>query len=416
LLLDARHYVPVKKAVEEALALLPREPRIESVSARRAYGRVAALDVACRMDIPSLSSSHMDGYALRAEETCRASTEGAANFVVAGEVPAGQRPKRRLGNGEAMRVSTGSFLPVEANAVVPVEEAEVAGGRVSVKRAFPAGSHVYLVGQDFRKGSIVLKKGDSIRAQDVGLLIAIGVDRLKVYSRPRVAVLATGNEITNSIKASGGKVRNSHVPILLSLARELGCGVIDLGIAPDSLSAILGKLRKGLRSADLVLTIGGTSMGRLDLADGVVRKLNPQLLHHGIRMDRGRVAGLAIVSGRAVIMLPGPVQGAINAFVLLGLPVIQRLSGGRELVVRTKVRLSARWKARSKFADFAKVVYLRISGTGAAIEAEPIVGETESMSVLSGANAFLLVPEEVKTIEAGEEVDALLLPGFSFAH
>ncbi len=158
------------------------------------------------------------------------------------------------------------------------------------------------------------------------------------------------------------------------------------------------------------------SRGKLDLADGVVLRLGPQLLHHGIRMDRGRVAGLAVVNGKGLVMLPGPIQGAMNAFVLLGLPLIQRLSGRGEQVIRMKARLNRRWEARSRFADFTKVVYLKVSRSGAVIEADPIVGETESISVLSDANAFLVVPEEVRAIEAGQEVEALLLPGFSFSH
>ncbi|MDV3294026.1 MAG: molybdopterin molybdotransferase MoeA [Nitrososphaerales archaeon] len=414
MVLEISEYVPVNQAVGDALAKLS-PPSEERVNTKRAFGRVAAADTVCQSDIPPYSTSHMDGFALRAEDSAGATEARPARFEIVGVVEVGRRTKRRLAQGEAVRVATGSFLPEGADSVVPVEETRVSARRLSIRRSVPKGSFVFAAGGDVRKGTVLLRKGVTIRAQDVGLLIMLGVPEVRVFRRLRVAILATGNELTNSVNASSLKVRNSHVPVFLHMVRALGCEVEDLGIAPDKVGIVFSRLSRGIRNADLVLTTGGTSVGKLDLADHVVRRLKPQVLHHGIRMDRGRVAGLAVAKGKGVIMMPGPIQGAMNAFFLLGLPMIKKLSGKKDLGTSVMAKLTRRWEARRRFPNFTKVVYLRVLPTKTGVAAEPLIAETESISLLTESNAFAVVPEEVRILEAGHEVEAHLIPGFSFA-
>ena len=257
--------------------------------------------------------------------------------------------------------------------------------------------------------------GNEIRAQDVGLAVALGIGSLAVFRRPRVAILATGDELTDSMKGGKGKVRNSHVPILARLSEGCGCSVLSLGIAPDVPEEILSRIEDGLDQCDLVLTTGGTSVGTLDLAEDVVASLKPSVLFHGIRMDRGRVAGAAVVKRKPIVMMPGPIQGAVNAFLLLGLPMIRKISGRTDEELLVRARLGGNWEARRRFPNFTKVIYVRLSFGGPGPVAVPLTGETESMTTLTKSNAFVVVPEGTTSLKAGEEVDALLLPGFSFA-
>jgi molybdopterin molybdotransferase/putative molybdopterin biosynthesis protein len=131
-------------------------------------------------------------------------------------------------------------------------------------------------------------------------------------------------------------------------------------------------------------------------------------------MDRGRVAGVAAVRGKPIVMLPGPVQGAMNAFLLLALPLILRMTSGSNSSAFVRARLSTGWKARKKFQDFTKVLYVRLQRKGDGLLARPIVGDTESISVLTDSNGFVVVPERVRELQAGEEVSVRLLPGFSY--
>ena len=186
-------------------------------------------------------------------------------------------------------------------------------------------------------------------------------------------------------------------------------------IVPDSLKLMNNALKLALRTSDIVLTLGGTSLGERDLVEQTLRRISKKTrLIHGIKMDRGRVAGIAAVRGKPVVMLPGPVQGAMNAFLLLALPMILRMTPGPESRAFVKARLSTGWKARKKFQDFTKVLYVNLERKAEGLQARPVVGQTESISVLTNSNGFVLVPERIRELQAGEEVSVRLLPGFSY--
>ncbi|MDG6900641.1 MAG: molybdopterin molybdotransferase MoeA [Nitrososphaerota archaeon] len=410
---EISQYLSVREALSHALAELG-QPVPETVPVKRAFGRVAAANVVSSADVPAFSTSHRDGFAIRAEDSAGATEAKPSRFTLVGNIPLGRRPTKGLGKGEAVRVATGSFIPTGADAVVQVEDAKVVGGRLQVTREVPLGSYVFGAGEDVRKGKVVVKSGEVLRAQDVGMLVALAVREVKVWKKPMVAILATGNELTNSMSPSTNKTRNSHALVFVSMARALGCDVVDLGIAKDKVGVILGRLSRGLREADIVMMTGGTSVGKLDLADDVLSRLRPKVLCHGLRMDRGRVAGLAVVKGRGVVMMPGPIQGAMNAFILLGLPMIEKLSGRSAVRMTMGAKLTRRWEARKKFPNFTKVVYLRVFQSRTGVAAEPLAGETESMTLLTDSNAYAVIPEEITSLEAGREIDAHLLPGFSF--
>ncbi len=407
-------YVSVRLALEEVLTLMTKSRRTRTVIVRDAYGEVSAEEVRSPVDVPPFTVSRMDGFAIRSSDTARASEGTPAVLKIVDDVMLGQRPKVKIQSGEAARVATGSFTPQGTDAVVPVEEVSVRGSSIEVRRPAEREGHRFPAGADVREGSVAIRKGSRLRAQDIGLAISLGIRRVKVYRRPRVAILATGSELTDS-DLDGGKTRNSHGPFFAMVARAAGCEPVNLGIARDRKAEILAKLRKGLSSADLVLTTGGTSMGPFDLVDDAVRSLKPGALHHGIRMDRGRVTGVAVVRGKPVVMMPGPIQGALNAFVLFALPAIQAVSMAGDETIRVRARLTRRWEARRRYPDFTKVVYLKLTEGARGLEAEPLSAETESMSLLVRSTAVAVVPEEVRSMEAGQEVEAMLLPGVSFS-
>jgi len=326
-------------------------------------------------------------------------------------IPLGARPSHHLGIGEAARVATGSVLPAGADSVVPVEDGQAGSGVLLVPHEVSSGAFAFGAGEDVRKGKVVLRKGEAIRPQDLGMLVALGVGEVKVWKRPRIALLATGSELTNSATPEANKVRNSHAPVFLAMAAALGCDTFDLGIAPDKVGVILSRVKQALRKSDIVLTTGGTSVGKMDLADQVMAKIKPKVLYHGIKMDRGRVAGVGVAGGKGIVLMPGPIQGALNAFFLLGLPMVGKLSGRQSSGMTINANLTRRWEARKKFPHFTKVVYLRIFQSRGKTAAEPLAAETESMSLLTDSNAYMVVPEDVTSLEAGREVQAHLIPG-----
>jgi molybdenum cofactor synthesis domain-containing protein len=405
-------YEGVDKVLREVLAKTRVKRETEGVPSRQSYGRVAAKDILSPSDVPNQATSHMDGFAVLSDDLKGASQAAPVELRIVGEIGPVSRSGLKIGHGEAARVATGAPLPEGADTVVQAEQATVKGKRVSVGFAPYKGRWVFSRGHDLRKGAVVLRKGQRIRAQDVGRFLSLGFSRVWVYRKPMVAILASGSELTDSTPKKG-QIRNSHSPIFIELVRVLGCNPVDEGIAKDVPNQVSSKLRQALRRSDFVLTLGGTSVGRRDVVGKAVSRLHPDVSYHGIRMDRGRVAGFAAVKGKPVLMMPGPIQGAMNAFLLFGVPTIDLLTGATGSLLSVSARMKSEWKARDRFSGFTKVLYVGLQGERWDV-AEPVVGDTESMSVLTKANGFVVVPEEVTKIQVGERVEVRLMPGFSF--
>jgi len=409
-----REYTGVKEALRLVMARVRASEKIESIDTLQSYGRVLATDVVAPEDVPPASISHMDGYAVLSSDLSRATPSKPVTLEVVDATGPGDRSKRRLASGQAILVATGATLPAGADAVVPVESAEVEGGEVRVGLAQGQGEHVYKAGQDIRRGELILSEGNRIRAQDVGILVSLGFRKVRVRKRVTVTVLATGNELTPANRPRKGKKVESHSLIFLRLTEALGCATLDMGIVRDDPRALRTALSGALSMSDLVVTLGGTSAGRRDLVVGAVSSLRPDALVHGLRLDRGRVTGLASVRGKPVLMLPGPIQAAANAFLVVGVPIIRELARSKEATLSVPCVLGASWEARRRFSDFQKVVYVKLKAGHPAV-AEPMAGETESMKLLTEADGYFLVPENVKRLEMGSRVNVMLVPGFSFA-
>jgi len=407
-------YTGVKETLELVVLHIRAGMKTEHIYPLQSYGRVLAADVVAPEDVPKASTSHMDGYAVVSNDLRSATPSQPKVLMVVDATGPGDRSRHRLVSGQAILVATGAMLPAGADAVVPVESVEVKGRKVHVRSPSRKGEHVYKAGQDIRRGELILPEGHVIRAQDVGILISLGLRKVRVRKRVTVAVLATGNELTPSNRPRKDKNVESHSPIFLRLAQALGCSTLDMGIARDNPKALRNALVSAIAGSDFVVTLGGTSAGRRDLVVAAVSSLRPDILVHGLRLDRGRVTGLASVKGKPILMLPGPIQAAANAFLVVGVPIIRELGGSREAGLSVPSVLGSPWVARRRFSDFQKVVYVKLRAGPLAV-AEPIAGETESMKLLSDADGYFLVPENVRMLEKGDYVDVQLVPGFSFA-
>jgi len=411
-------------SLDDALLTLARElgPRSvpERVDVREGYGRILAKDVLAREDSPRRDTSHFDGFAVSSADTLSATGGSPVSLTLRpGAGRPGLLPKTRLGRGEAMKVVTGGFLPVGADAVVPVEEAAARDGQVEIGRPAQPGDHVYRAGSDVRKGEHVLQAGRALMGQDLALLASLRFETVVAFRRPRVAILPTGTELTADIgDRRSGKVVESHSLLLERLVREAGGSPATLPIAPDEKRALARALGGALKRSEIVFTLAGSSMGEPDLVESTIRGFGKATtaLVHGIRVNRGRVMGFAVVSGKPVVILPGPIQGALNAFIVLGYPLIRyHLGMGWEQPPAVAATMGDDWDATGKFKDFDQVVYLRLTKDPASggLLALPSSGETEKVSFLVSKNAYTLVPGSEPHLARGDRIEARLLPGFS---
>ncbi len=313
--------------VAEAVARIEAafEPvAVEQVALADALGRVLAADVAARRSQPPSDVSAMDGYAVRAADVEKLP----ATLKVVGHVPAGGAHEGAIGPGEAVRIFTGAPLPAGADAIVIQENTEAADGVVRVVDGKASkGRYVRPAGLDFQQGEILLEAGRVLTARDVGLAAAMNVPWLRVRRRPRVALLATGDEIAMPGDPLGpNQIVSSNGLALAAFVRAMGGEPMDLGIALDSEES-LRTMARGAKGADLLVTTGGASVGEHDLVQKVLGKEGLEVDFWKIAMRPGKPLIFGRLGATPLLGLPGnPVSSMVCAVIFLG-PALRRMLG-----------------------------------------------------------------------------------------
>jgi molybdopterin molybdotransferase len=278
----------VEQALERVLsAFRPLEP--ERVDILDALGRVLAEDVHAGEDIPLLANSSMDGYAMLAADTAGASPDHPTRLRVVGEIAAGYVPQAKVTPGTAMRIMTGAPLPPGADAVVKVEDTASDQDQVDIYAEVAPGNYIRPAGEDVRQGESVLTKGTRLRPQEIGMLATLGHGQVLVHRRPRVGVLATGDEVIEIDQPlTPGKIRNANSHSNAAQVLAHGGVPLLLGIARDSVDDLTAKIRAGLaQDVDLFLTSGGVSVGDFDLVKDVLAA-EGEIAFWRVRMKPGK--------------------------------------------------------------------------------------------------------------------------------
>jgi len=383
--------------VADVLALLDaRVHPLPSETVPAAAGRVLAAAVASAVNVPAFPRCMMDGYAVRAADA------GPRRLV--GTAYPGRPFAGVLGVGECVRVTTGAPLPTGADAVLMAELADAVGEVVTAREAVPVGKHVGRVGEDVTAGGEVLRAGRVLRPQDVGLLAAVGVGAVAVVRRPRVAVLATGDELLppGSMPA-GSRVVDSNSPMLAALVARDG-GVCDpTHYLPDHFETIRDAIRDA--AADVVLVSGGTSVGTEDHAPRALAEVG-ELAVHGISVKPAGPTGVGFVGGRVVFLLPGNPVSCLCAYDLFAGRAVRQLGGLPTALPYWSAVLPL---AAAVSSAVGRVDYLRVRvENGAAL---PLAGGASNLSGAVVADGFALVPAERSELAAGEAVEVWFYDG-----
>jgi molybdenum cofactor synthesis domain-containing protein len=381
----------------------------EDVPVQGSLNRVLAEDVRADTSLPSFDKSAMDGYAVVAEDTFGSSQMNPSLLKLVGESKIGELPKAGLRRGETVAIATGAPVPQGANAVVMVEDAKrLDTDDVEIYSAVAPGQNVSQIGEDVKQGAVVLEKGRKLKPPDLGLLVALGRKTVAVARRPKVGVLSTGNELSDSSPVVASKVADVNRPLLMAMVEECGGMPIDLGIARDDSEEILRRLKQGVASADLVLVTAGTSVGKGDLVPDAINALGkPGMLVHGIAMRPSLPTGLAVVNGKPIVSLPGLPVSSVFAFSTFVQPLILRMLG-TEPDPQPKVRARAikRIVGVPGFRTFIRVVVRERDGK---LSVEPLRAPGSGMlTTLTRANGIVVVPEKVEGYDEGAEVDVEL--------
>jgi len=381
----------------------------EQVAVSEALGRVLAEDVTARVTQPPAAVSAMDGYAVRAADVAVV----LACFAMIGQVPAGSRFEGRIGLGETVRIFTGAQLPEGADTIVIQEDVDAAGASITVREGAPLGTYVRRAGLDFAAGERGLAKGRRLTARDVGLAAAMNWPWLRVTRRPRVAILATGDEVVMPGEPiAPSQIVSSNGLALAAVVAACGGEPLPLGIVADDREA-LAAMAEGARGADLLVTTGGASVGDHDL-------VRSALGDHGLELDFWQIAmrpGKPLLFGRLgstpVLGLPGnPVSSLVCSTIFLK-PALELMLGMAPAAApRQSARLGSDLPVNDRRQDYLRARLARDAAGGLVATPFP-VQDSSMLSRLAWADCLVIRPPLAPPAQAGDEVEIIELGGGS---
>jgi molybdopterin molybdotransferase len=405
---DQREFFAVRTLDEALTGFRPsRRAAAEAIVLEAALGRVPMGPVAAPAALPGFARATVDGFAVRAADTYGAS-EGLPSYLeLAGEVQMGRPPSVEVRPGTAAAIATGAPLPPGADAVLMVEHTQSAAPElVEVVRPVAPGDGMIRADEDAAPGAELAPAGRPLRAQDLGMLAAAGVTEVAVRARPRVTVVSTGDELVPAAtpELEVGQVRDSTAVALSSLVREAGGEPRHAGIVRDDREALAATLREALGESDVLVVSAGSSVGARDETAAAIASLGePGIWCHGLAFRPGKPTLLAEAGDVPVIGLPGNPRSALVVFRLLGVPIVRLVGGCTDPPPEptTRARLGRDLPSAAGRVD---VVQARVRDG----VATPLFGSSSLLSILTGADGYLVVPEAATGLAAGSEVEVRL--------
>ena len=392
----------VEEAQERVLAQLA-PLGAETILVVQAVGRVVAEDVRAKRTLPPWDSSAMDGYAVRAGD--------GDDLKIVGTIGAGHPATRGIGEGEAMRIMTGAPLPAGADAIVMREFAREDNERVRLDHPARKGDHVRHTGEDIAAGDVAVAAGTLIGPGELALCASVGQARVAAHRRPRVAIVSTGDELVDVGEEPGpGQIVNSNSPMIAALVRAAGGEPIAHPITRDNPAALLARFRAALEDCDVLVSIGGVSVGEFDYVKEAMAAAGLTMDFWKVAMQPGKPIAFGMAAGKPAFGLPGNPASAFVSFELFVGPALRKLGGRREGIFRPRaiVEIDGNFTRR----EAGRRLFLRAHAQrdGARLLARLSSHQGSHMlRSLAGVNALVEVPEDATLVGPGAMLPALLL-------
>jgi molybdopterin molybdotransferase len=399
--------IPIDEALDYILNHITRGPEA-LVRVRDALGLVLARDVRATSAIPPFTNSAMDGYAVRSADTRGAASHRPVTLGITEVVPAGTWPSKTVRAGTAAKIMTGAAMPRGADAVLIVEHAEERGNNVICRGAVAPGENVRRAGEDVRQGERILVRGKVIRPQEMGMLAAAGMTRVRVYARPRVAVLATGSELVAPHRIPGpGQVRNCNNLSLAGLLRKYGAAPVDLGIVRDEPRALQRKMLAASRY-DMIIASGGVSVGEYDLARRVLARIGAAVKVWQVRVKPGKPLAFGLIRGKPFFGLPGNPVSVMVSFEYFVRPAILTMMGRVRL---GKPHITAELEREiTTSGDRVNLVRARVRRRAGRYYARATGPQGSGiLASMVAADGLIVIPAGRTSVRAGEKVSVMML-------
>ncbi|MDP3066203.1 MAG: molybdopterin-binding protein [Methanobacteriaceae archaeon] len=389
--------------VKNILNSLVGDKTVEKVGLKKSLGRVLAENIYSSMDLPPFDRAAMDGYAVIAQNTFGASEDEKKVLKIIDVVRAGDYPRKNVENGACIEVGTGAPAPPQADAVVMVEYTEKSGDKILIYQGVAPGENIAKMGSDIKKDHLLLRKATVLTPDKIGVLSAMGMNEVPVYSKPEVGIISTGNEIvTPGEVLPRGKIYDVNSQTVASAVLACGCTPANVQIVKDDYQS-LKKSIDSLIDSDIIITSGGTSAGAGDVLRDVVEDMG-EVLVHGIAMKPGKPTLIGLIKGKILIGLPGYPVAALLVLEALVVPFLRQnlgLAFEEENHDTKKLKISRRFHTSRGRTQHLLV---RIEN-GSAI---PILKDSGAITALAEADGYIEIPKNIEIIEKHALVDVKL--------
>ncbi len=383
--------------------------KTEEIPTENTLWRILAEDIIADDDLPSFPRSTMDGYAVKASSTFGASDENPAYLNITGHIAMGESPLFSLKQGEAAKISTGGMLPDGADSVIMIEHTETLDeNTIEIYKSTAPGHNIIEKGEDFLKGSIMLAKGSKIRPQETGLLAAFGRKKVRVYKKPVIGIISTGDEVVPiSESPLSGQIRDINAYTLSGQVKEAGGIPLTFGIVKDNYENLYDVCMKALLQSDMVLISGGSSVGVRDYTIEVLSDLpDSEIIVHGISISPGKPTILARSGKKTLWGIPGHVVSAMVVFTVLVKPFIEKISGNnlQRKIPAVSAKLSRNIASAQGRTDYIRV---RLTEKEGALWAEPVLGKSGLINTMVKADGLIKIGKNTEGLLKGTMVEVL---------
>ena len=380
----------------------------ENVPLSTALGRVLAKDIIAALNDPEFPTASMDGYAVIHADL---DTE---SIRILGDNPAGNNEIRIVTSGTCIKTFTGSKMPQGSDTLIQIENVNAYEGKISIEEKVPFGSSVRPIGEGYKAGDILIKKGTKIGFAEIGVMAGLNIVMVNVAVRPRVAVIATGSEILDLGVQSDNpaQIRSSNNYTLAALFEQAGAEVIQLGTVGDDKDSIMKTFENALCSADILVSTGGVSVGDYDFVKDIVPRLGAEVAFKGVGIKPGRHIMIAQRESKFILALPGFAYSSTVTAMLYVLPLIAKMQGRQKAFKTVAAKLSENFTKRSRFTEFTACNILVEDGQYLVNFDGKKVGSSAILTNMLNNSALMISGEEDKNLEAGTFVNVILLDTF----
>ncbi len=384
------------------------EVKTQKVPLSSSLGRVLAEDIVAQYNDPQFPTASMDGYAiLHADQELE-------HIKILGDNPAGSDERRVLKSGECIKTFTGSRMPEGSDTLIQIENVKVLDGTIVIEEKVPHGSSVRPIGEGYKAGDILIKKGTKIGFAEIGVMAGLNKVMVSVALKPRVAVIATGSEVLDlgEPSSNSAQIRSSNNYTLAALFEEAGAEVIQLGTVGDDRESIMNTFENALSGADILVSTGGVSVGDYDFVKDIVPRLGAEVVYKGVAIKPGRHILVAQRAQSFVLALPGFAYSSTVTAILYVLPLIAKMLGKESPYKVVAAKLSEDFKKRSPFTEFTACNVSVEDGEYFVDFAGKKVGSSAILTNMLNNSALMVAGEDDKFLEAGTYVSVILLGEF----